>query len=61
MTTHWPLGCDAADPRRIATCRAATFRAATFRAATSRAATFRAATLGHVVMLAPEGNEFCVA
>jgi hypothetical protein len=56
MTTHWPLGCDAADPRRIATCRAATCRAAT-----SRAATFRAAALGHVVMLAPEGNEFCVA
>ncbi|MBM0235876.1 hypothetical protein JNW88_00035 [Micromonospora sp. ATA32] len=97
MTTHWTLGCDAADPHGIAAFwaialgyvaepgyddmhidirvvgeppwdmaeREQLIRAKAAELVTAGATTVREVSygehLGHVVMLDPEGNEFCVA
>lgn len=47
MATHWTLGCDAAELAAVGATHVREER--------------NGADLGHVVLLDPEGNEFCVA
>jgi hypothetical protein len=74
MATHWTLGCDAADPHGIAAFWAIALgyvaepgydNSDGAELVTAGATTVREESygdhLGHVVMLDPEGNEFCVA
>jgi hypothetical protein len=67
MATHWTLGCDAADPQRLAAFWAGAlgYRAKVVELVAAGATEIRAEQygefLGHVVMNDPEGNEFCVA
>ena len=71
MATHWTLGADAADPQRLAGLdigpgeREALIRAKVAELVAAGATEVRTDhygdELGHVMMLDPEGNEFCVA
>ena len=76
MATHWTIGADAADPHRLAAFWALALERATLIRAKVDDLVVAGATkvreeeygdetghtiLGHVVMLDPEGNEFCVA
>jgi hypothetical protein len=61
MATHWTLGCDAADPHRIENLIRAKVTELTAGGATCVREEPYGDHLGHVVMLDPEGNEFCVA
>ena len=53
MATQWTLGCDAADPHRIAAFWAGALGYVP--------ESYDGEHLGHITMLDPEGNEFCVA
>jgi hypothetical protein len=66
MATAWTLGCDAADPQQLAAFWAGALGYVVEpELVTAGATTVREVSdgeyLGNIVMLDPEGNEFCVA
>lgn len=65
MATHWTPGCDAADPHADPVERERLVRERVATLVEAGAAVDREErhgdVLGHVVVLDPEGNEFCVA